>query len=196
MKFIADDPLMAALVFFGTLHARPVNTEGAIQGLPVVDGVLSPELFTQAASRCGFESKIVIRSIKQLHSATLPVILLMEGNEAVILTSRINKKEGEVIVLSSRNGTQQVNLKELEASYSGIAIMVKPSYKFEGRSDFNGKTLDYSGNGRRSGHSDRPANRAAISDQALAPDAFQFLNRALRSLLKVVLILIRYLCFL
>jgi len=136
-----DDPLMSALVFFGKLHARPVNTEGAIQGLPVVNGALTPQLFSLAASRCGFESKIVERSIRQLHSATLPVILLMEGNEAVILTARLNKKEGEVVVLSSGNGTQRVALKDLEASYSGIAIMVKPSYQFERRADFNGKAL-------------------------------------------------------
>ncbi len=141
MSSISDDPLMAALVFFGKLHARPVNTEGAIQGLPVSDGVLTPDLFTRAASRCGFESKIVRRSIKQLHSATLPVILLMDGNDAVILTSRLSRKEGEVIVLSSGSGTQRIALNDLEASYSGIAIMVKPSYEFERRSDFNAKTL-------------------------------------------------------
>ena len=141
MKHVADDPLMAALEFFGKLHARPVNTEGAIQGLPVIDGSLTPELFTKAAARCGFESKIVNRSIRQLHSATLPVVLLMEGNEAVILTERVGKNRGKVIVLSTGSGTQEVDLKELEISYSGIAIMVKPSYEFEGRSDFNGKTI-------------------------------------------------------
>lgn len=136
-----DDPLLEALLFFGKLHSRAVNATGAVQGLPVVKGRLTPELFSRAAKRCGFESKIVHRSLRQIHPATLPVILLLGNDEAVILTSLPKKGDAEVVVLSSGGGTQTVSRALLERAYTGIAIYVKPAYEFEQRSDFNAKTL-------------------------------------------------------
>ena len=136
-----DDPLLEALLFFGKLHSRAVNPAGAVQGLPVVDGRLTPELFALAAKRCGFESKMVHRSLRQIPSATLPVLLILNENDAVVLTSLPKKGDAEVIVLSSGGGTQKVSRKQLEDAYSGIAVFVKPAYEFEQRSDFNAKTL-------------------------------------------------------
>ncbi|MEM1444169.1 MAG: cysteine peptidase family C39 domain-containing protein, partial [Verrucomicrobiota bacterium] len=136
-----DDPLLEALVFFGKLHSRAVNTVGVSQGLSVVGGRLTPDLFTTAAKRCGFEAKIVSRSLGRIHTATLPVLLLLENDEAVILTSFPNKKTAEIVILDSGGGTQTVSRKDLEKAYTGVAIFVKPSYEFERRSDFNAKTL-------------------------------------------------------
>jgi len=141
MHLSSDDPLLAALIFFGKLHSRAVNAAGAVQGLPLVDGRLTPSLFPRAASRCGFESRLVHRSLKGIHPATLPVVLILHDNEAVILTSLPKKGDAEMIVLSSGSGVQKISRGELEKAYSGIAIFVKPSYEFEKRSDFNAKTL-------------------------------------------------------
>ena len=136
------DPFIEALSFFGKLHSRTINAAGVVQGLPVSkDGRLTPELFARAAKRAGFDSRLVRRSLSGIHPATLPVILILENNEAVILTSMPKKGDPEVIVLSSGSGTQKVSRKQLEEAYSGIAIYVKPFYEFEERSDFNAKTL-------------------------------------------------------
>ncbi len=137
----SDDILLEALLFFGKLHSRAINAAGAVQGLPVVDGKLTPELFPRAAKRCGFDSRVVKRSLASIHSATLPVILLLEGNEAVIVTSLPKKGEAEIIVLSSGGGVQKISRKDLDSVYTGLAIYVKPSYEFENRSDFNAKTI-------------------------------------------------------
>ncbi|MDF1813894.1 MAG: type I secretion system permease/ATPase [Verrucomicrobiales bacterium] len=138
-----DDPLLNALVFFGKVHSQPVNPYGAVQGLPLVEGRLTPELFTRAASKCGFESRMLKRSLKQIHGATLPVLLVLKDNDSVILTRTGNGKNAtaEVIVLSSGNGSQEISMDELAESYSGVAILVKPEFKFENRSDFASKTL-------------------------------------------------------
>ena len=141
MHLSSDDPLLAALIFFGKLHSRAVNAAGAVQGLPLVDGRLTPSLFPRVASRCGFESRLVHRSLKGIHPATLPVVLILHDNEAVVLTSLPKKGDAEMIVLSSGSGVQKISRGELEKAYSGIAIFVKPSYEFEKRSDFNAKTL-------------------------------------------------------
>lgn len=136
-----DDPLLEALLFFGKIHSRAVNASGVVQGLPVVDGKLTPELFPRAAARCGFESKIVARPLSRIHPATLPVVLLLDGGEAVILVSLPKKGDAEVVVPSSGGGTQTVSRARLEEAYSGYAIFVKPAYEFERRSDFNAKTV-------------------------------------------------------
>ncbi len=137
----SDDTLLEALLFFGKLHSRAINAAGAIQGLPVVDGKLTPELFPRAAKRCGFESRVVKRSLASIHSATLPVILLLEGDEVVILTSLPKKGDAEMVILSSGGGVQKLSRKDLDRVYTGLAIYVKPAYEFESRSDFNAKTL-------------------------------------------------------
>ncbi|MDF1753543.1 MAG: type I secretion system permease/ATPase [Verrucomicrobiales bacterium] len=138
-----DDPLLSALIFFGKAHAKPINPYAAVQGLPLVDGKLTPELFFRAAKNCGFESKIAKRSLNNLHAATLPVLLILKNNDAVIVT-RLDKGKNpnaEVIILSTGNGVQEVPLSTLQDAYSGMAIFIKPEYKFESRSDFNSKTL-------------------------------------------------------
>ena len=140
MASTIDDPLLEALLFFGKMYSRPVNAHGALQGLPLNNGRLTPRLFARAATRCGFESKMVKRSLKDLHGATLPVILIMTSNDAVILT-KVGKRDCEVVVLSTGSGVQKIDLKTLEKAYSGAAILIKPEFKFEQRSDFNGKTL-------------------------------------------------------
>ncbi len=138
-----DDPLLNALSFFGKFHSRPVNSLGAVQGLPLVEGKLTPELFCRAAAQCGFESKLVKRSLGELHGATLPVLLILNSNDSVILTKKENGSGAmaEVVVLSTGNGSEQLPLVTLEESYSGMAILVKPEYQFENRSDFNSKTV-------------------------------------------------------
>jgi len=141
MRDTSVDPFIEALSFFGKLHSRTVNAAGAVQGLPVTDGKLTPELFVRAAKRSGFDSRIVKRPLSGIHPATLPVILILNTNEIVILTSMPKEGDPEVIVLSSGSGTQTVNRKQLEDAYSGVAIFVKPIYEFEGRADFNAKTL-------------------------------------------------------
>lgn len=133
------DPLLQALDFLGKFHGRPVNLAGAVQGLPLPGGRLTPELFERAASRCGFTSKVIQRSPRQLHQATLPAILLLENGDCVVLLSVKKGPKGlvaEVSVSSAGGGVQELDTNHLASVYTGFAILVKPSYEFESRADF------------------------------------------------------------
>ncbi|MEM1293876.1 MAG: type I secretion system permease/ATPase [Verrucomicrobiota bacterium] len=130
------DPLLQALEFLGKYHGRSINLDSAVHGLPTVDGRLTPELFERAAKRSGFTSRIANRPLKKIHPATLPVVLLLENGEAVVLLGFKSKRVVECAVLSAGGGTQAIKLKELEKFYSGFAIFAKPAYKFEERSEF------------------------------------------------------------
>ncbi|MEM7013766.1 MAG: type I secretion system permease/ATPase, partial [Verrucomicrobiota bacterium] len=79
---------------------------------------------------------IIQRPIKQIHGATLPAVLLLQGGEAVMLLSFPNRKTAEVAVLSAGGGVQQLPVRQLEAGYTGFAILAKPVYDFESRSTF------------------------------------------------------------
>ncbi|MEM0969763.1 MAG: type I secretion system permease/ATPase, partial [Verrucomicrobiota bacterium] len=76
------------------------------------------------------------RRLDRFHAATLPVVLLLEDNDAVILLRYGRGKSAEVSVLSAGGGVQKVKLKDLERSYTGHAILVAPTYEFDASSDF------------------------------------------------------------
>lgn len=133
------DPLLQALEFLGRFHGKPVNPAGAVQGLPTPNGLLTPELFERAAQRCGFTSRIIKRSLQQLHHATLPAILLLENGDVVVLigfTKGSKGKIAQVSVSSSGGGIQEVETRLIKSVYTGYAILVKPTYEFETRADF------------------------------------------------------------
>ncbi|MEM7697229.1 MAG: type I secretion system permease/ATPase [Verrucomicrobiota bacterium] len=140
MNVPPSDTLLEALEFFGKVHARPINRQGVLQGLPIADGVLTPDLFARAAARSGFETKMIRRPLRKLSNATMPMVLLLKNNEACIVQS-VASDQADVVVLTSGASRQMVSRKQLEQAYSGIAILVKPTFRFEKRSDFNPKTL-------------------------------------------------------
>jgi len=141
MSETQTDTLLEALVFFGRLHSLPVNRQGAVQGLPLVHGCLTPELFARAATRCGLESRMVHRTLGKLHGATLPAILLLKDSNAAVIVTSITGDEAEVVNLSNHGSVHRLPLAKLRSAYSGIAIFVKPAYQFEKRSDFNPRAL-------------------------------------------------------
>lgn len=130
-----NDPLLQALGFLGQWHGRPVNLAGAVQGLPTKNGLLTPELFDRAAQRCSFTSRVVKKSLRQLHQATLPAILLLEDDDCVVILG-VKKGMAEISVSGAGGGKENIRLKDLAKTYTGYAILVKPIYDFESRSDF------------------------------------------------------------
>jgi len=80
-----DDPLLECLLILTKLHHSPRTADELIAGLPLVNEKLTPELFSRATKRANLESKVVYRPIKRIPSLVLPVILVLEDNQACIL---------------------------------------------------------------------------------------------------------------
>ena len=64
----SKDPLLETLVIYTKIHGRPFSAEALIAGLPIEQGQPAPELFSingskslfsRAATRAGFKSKII-----------------------------------------------------------------------------------------------------------------------------------------
>ena len=79
------DPLLDCLVELTRIHGRPSTHAALSAGLPLGKEGLTPSLFARAAAHAGFSSKVVRRSLHKIDAALLPVILLLENNEACLL---------------------------------------------------------------------------------------------------------------
>ena len=129
------DPLLNSLIAVTAFHNRAASADQLIAGLPLVDERLTPELFVRAAERAGYSARIVKRSIRQINPVILPAVLLLENEDACVLQERISRKKYKIHdPLTGQSGV--LNLKDLEDSYTGWAILIKPEL------DVNARELD------------------------------------------------------
>lgn len=125
------DSLLGCLEFVTAHYDRSVQPGALVSGLPLVDGRLTPGLFSRAAARAGLSARVVRRSVEQLSALLLPAVLLLDDNEAVVLTREPEKGTAQVIVPETGRGVVTVDASELADSYSGYAILLKPEYQFD-----------------------------------------------------------------
>ena len=82
---VHHDPLLDCLVELSRIHGRPSSRAALSAGLPLAKDVLTPSLFARAAARAGLYSKILRRPLDKIATALLPVVLLLDGDEACLL---------------------------------------------------------------------------------------------------------------
>lgn len=128
------DPLLDCLVELTHIHGRPSTHAALVSGLPLSTEGLTPSLFSRAAARAGFASKVVRRHLDKIDTALLPVVLLLQNDEACILLDW-NKDGSEAVVLFPDGGQGSVTLtrEELQERYLGIAIFARPHFRFDQR---------------------------------------------------------------
>lgn len=123
LKQTPNDPLLACLIQMTHLKDTPCSETSLIAGLPLVDQRLTPELFVRAVNRAGLEAKVLKRSLYDIPSLVLPVVLLLDNNDAVILLQIDGK---DMVLLHPSTGEQsKTPMTELSSRYSGYAIYVK-----------------------------------------------------------------------
>jgi ATP-binding cassette subfamily C protein LapB len=135
------DPLLDCLVELVKIHGRPATAASLSAGLPLSERGLTPSLFSRAAARAGFSSKVVRRPLEKIETALLPVILLLEQNEACVLLGW-DAESGNARLLFPDSGQGAVFLtrEELVARYTGVAIFARPHFRFDDRAPSQKKT--------------------------------------------------------
>lgn len=131
-----DDPLLECLLIITKLHHSPRTADELVAGLPLINDKLTPELFVRATKRANLESKIVYRSIKRIPALVLPVILVLEDNQACIL-EEIDLKNNKVKIiqpLADEHTVLSLPIEDLEKIYSGYAFFISDEFKFDSRS--------------------------------------------------------------
>src|SRR5262245_7334123 len=124
----AEDPLLGCLVILAKHFGISVSESALVSGLPLVDGRLTPRLFTQAAARAALSARVIKRPLNALQPMLLPAVLLMRNARAVVLRSR-SGVNATVLVPETGTGAVEVPLANLEPEYTGYAIAVKPEYR-------------------------------------------------------------------
>ncbi|ELV7518559.1 type I secretion system permease/ATPase, partial [Photobacterium damselae] len=72
-----EDPLLDCLVLLSEHYGNPCSGEALLVGLPLNNAQLTPELFSQAASRIGLVAKLLRKPLETLSPLVLPCILLL-----------------------------------------------------------------------------------------------------------------------
>jgi ATP-binding cassette subfamily C protein LapB len=128
------DPLLDCLVELTRIHGRPSTRAALSAGLPLPKEGLTPSLFPRAAARAGFSSKIVRRSLSKIDAVLLPVILLLEDNEACLLLGWEDAGQtARILFPEAGQGGATLSRDELAARYAGVAIFARPRFRFDQR---------------------------------------------------------------
>ena len=128
------DPLLDCLVELTRIHGRPSTHAALSAGLPLLKGGLTPSLFSRAAARAGFSSKVVRRPLDKIDDALLPVILLLEGDEACLLLRwDENGQTARLLFPDTGQGAVAMSRDDLAARYTGVSIFSRPHFRFDQR---------------------------------------------------------------
>ncbi len=134
--------LLECLVILSKLHHRPHSAESLIADLPTEPGRATPKLFsldekaskslfTRTARRAGFDSRLVRYRLKEISPLLLPVILMLNNEEACILTELdAAMTRAKIILPEVGEGARWIDLEDLEAEYLGYAFLLQPLHHY------------------------------------------------------------------
>lgn len=141
-KEYKQDPLLSCLVLFTKLYNVPYSAEALVAGLPIEKGVNSVELFSikggskslfsRAAQRAGFVTKLVNKELQELSPLVLPCILMLKNRSACILESfDETHSKAKIIHPDIAEGENWVELENLEKEYVGFCFLLKKEFAFD-----------------------------------------------------------------
>lgn len=127
------DPLLESLLIIARIEHLPISETSLTAGLPLVNERLTPKLFIRSAERAGLSAKVIERSLDQISTLVLPAVLLLENNDACVLT-KLDSRSGKAEILDPHsNGKSVVELADLKERYSGYSIFCKPLHRYDER---------------------------------------------------------------
>lgn len=138
-----NSQLILALKRFSELYSSPISIDALVSGLPVNTKAstpdqngeeLSSDVFSRAAQRAGFTSRLVERELNDFSNLVLPCILLLKGKGACILET-VDKAQAKAKIIHPDidDGEIWVDLDELNDDYIGYAYLLKKQYKVQKR---------------------------------------------------------------
>lgn len=143
------DPILDCLAIFCKMSGRPYSKESLIAGLPVESNRNTPilfskysskSLFSRAASKAGFKTRVLKSKLEDINPLVLPCIILLHGKDpkdelrACILLGFDDELEHARILLPEAEDVEStVSIEELKKYYFGLAILLKKELQFDER---------------------------------------------------------------
>lgn len=132
MNNITQDPLSACILWLAKSHGVTTTYAAITEGLPLVNGAITPSLFSRAVARIGFTSHLQQQSLAKINTLLLPCVLLLKDNKACILqTLNKDKKRAVVVFPELSMQSTELALEELVEAYSCVAIYSRAEFKPE-----------------------------------------------------------------
>ncbi|MEA1914551.1 MAG: type I secretion system permease/ATPase [Campylobacterota bacterium] len=146
-EYDPEDSILDCLAIFSKMNGRPFSKESLITGLPVSSNRNTPilfskhnskSLFSRAASKAGFKTKVMRTKLKDINPLLLPAILLLDRNneadelEACILLGFDEEFQNARITLPEAPEVENVvSIEALEKIYFGFTILLKKELNFK-----------------------------------------------------------------
>ena len=134
---IHPDPLLDCLVEVCRLQGQATSRAALSAGLPIGverHGRLGLDLAERAAARAGMAAKLQRTALDRIDAATLPVILILHDNQACVLMGfGADGAQARVLLPETGQGTVTLERADLAARYSGVALFVRPHFRFDAR---------------------------------------------------------------
>lgn len=143
-----ESSVLDSLVMFSKLHGKPYSAEVLSEGLPIAEGETAPKLFSvkpgssralfsRAAERAGFKTRVNKISLDDISSLVLPCIILLKTNDpmevnACIIESFDEVREHAYVILPEVGDVvNKVKMEDLREEYFGMAFFLKREFRFE-----------------------------------------------------------------
>ena len=145
-EYDKEQSILDTLAIFCKMNGRPYSKESLIAGLPVEEGRNVPilfsknnskSLFSRAASKAGFKTKVLRTKLEEINPLVLPCILLLDNSttdslEACILLGFDDEgNNARVTFPDSPDLENVVSLEELKKQYFGFSILLKKQLDFK-----------------------------------------------------------------
>jgi ATP-binding cassette subfamily C protein LapB len=136
-----DDSLLQCLLKTARHHGISSTVDTLTAGLPLENNCLTPSLFVRAAKRVGLISEVLDTPLEHIDRAQFPVVLLLETGDACLLTDwREEGVTAQVVYPLRSDSAVDVELADLRPLYTGKAIVVRPKYQFDQRTERDSET--------------------------------------------------------
>ncbi len=133
---IHPDPLLDCLVEVCRLHGQSASRASLSSGMPLVGGRMTLELIERAAARAGMASKLQRIALDDIDAAALPAILILKDNQACVLIGRdAGGSQARVLLPETGQGSVTFTHEELMQRCTGVALFVRPHFRFDARTD-------------------------------------------------------------
>ena len=128
-----DDVLLACLVIVARHHGLPATPDSLSAGLPLTERGITPGLLQRAAQTVGLDSRLRKLALNDIPDSVCPAILLLEDGDACVYLGKSKGGNVEVIYPRLVNSSVEEAQSDLEAKFTGFALLARPKFHFDSR---------------------------------------------------------------
>lgn len=142
-----QDPILDCLAIFCKMSGRPYSKESLIAGLPIEEGRNTPilfsrfsskSLFSRAAAKAGFKTRVLKTKIEDINPLVLPCIVLLNGKTpkdelraCILLGFDDEMHNARILLPEAEDSESSVTIEELNHYYFGFSILLKRELRFD-----------------------------------------------------------------